>query len=156
VSASISPASVKDLWEIDRIERNAFPTPWSMELLRAAVLSKRYEVRVLRNSLAPVLGFSITHGSGEQCNLDNLAVDQPLRGQGFGSVLIRDWIERARTRQSAALTLQVNTANDAAQRLYQAFDFKTTRLLTGYYPNGDDAYQMEMALRPVQVFLNTM
>ena len=83
-------------------------------------------------------------------------MDQHLRGQGLGSVLIRDWIERARARQSTTLTLQVNTANDGAQRLYQAFDFKTTRLLTGYYPNGDDAYQMEMALRSVQYFLNTM
>ena len=156
MSASISPASVKDLWEIDRIERESFSTPWSMDLLRAAVLSKKYEVRVLRNSAAPVLGFTITHGSGEQSNLDNLAMDQPLRGQGLGSVLIRDWIERARARQSATLTLQVNTANEGAQRLYQAFDFKTTRLLAGYYPNGDHAYQMEMVLRSVQYFLNTM
>jgi ribosomal protein S18 acetylase RimI-like enzyme len=38
----------------------------------------------------------------------------------------------------------VNTSNVRAQKLYEEFDFKNLKLLVGYYPNGDDAYQMEM------------
>ena len=47
-----------------------------------------------------------------------------------------------------SLTLQVNTRNQAAERLYRAFSFRRVRLLTGYYPDGEDAYQMERDLTP--------
>ena len=54
-----------------------------------------------------------------------------------------DWIAHARRQRLAALTLQVNTRNLAAERLYRAFGFRRVRMLPGYYPNGEDAYQME-------------
>ena len=146
VQSGITVAALVDFHDINRIQRTAFPTPWSKELIRAAIVNEKYEVRVLRFEALPVVGFYISHGTRGKSNLDNVAVETHLRGQGLGSQLIRHWIERARQAGLTALSLQVNTANARAQELYKSFDFRAVRLLAAYYPNGDDAYQMEMAL----------
>ena len=102
----------------------------------------------------PVAGFYIAHATNGRSNLDNLAVDLHLRGMGMGRKLLEDWIERACLQKTSTLSLQVNTKNMGAQRLYQCFAFKKVRLLSGYYPNGDDAYQMEMPIKQQQMTAN--
>jgi [ribosomal protein S18]-alanine N-acetyltransferase len=145
---SIGAANLADVDGIDRIEHEAFNTPWSRELLRAAILNDGYRVRVLRSEAEGLLGFYIAHVMRDRSNLDNLAVERDLRSQGYGSHLIRDWMDDARSQRLETLSLQVNTANIRAQKLYEQFHFKTTRLLVAYYPNGDDAYQMECSVAP--------
>ena len=147
-SYRISPATIGDVAEIDRIEREAFATPWSVDLIRAAVSNQKYDVRVLRMELVPVVGFYISHLNGDCINLDNLAVDVPYRGLGFGRQLILDWKERSRFNDPRKLTLQVNTKNTGAQKLYQELGFRKRSLLVSYYPNGEDAYQMETRAIP--------
>ncbi|MCZ6473316.1 MAG: GNAT family N-acetyltransferase [SAR324 cluster bacterium] len=147
----ISAATLIDYPNIDRIQSNAFATPWSKELIRSAILNGKYDVRVMKVKHKPVAGFYIAHVTNGRSNLDNLAVDLHLRGMGMGRKLLEDWIERACLQKTATLSLQVNTKNKGAQRLYQCFAFKKVRLLSGYYPNGDDAYQMEMPIKQQQV-----
>jgi ribosomal-protein-alanine N-acetyltransferase len=142
----VSHALVADVGEIDRIEQAAFSTPWSRDLIRSAILNRRYLVRILRDAESRVTGFYIAHTVDGRSNLDNLAVEVGARRQGWGRCLVTDWILQVRRQSLSSLTLQVNTGNWAAQRLYRQFRFKPTRLLVGYYPNGEDAYQMEMPL----------
>ena len=143
----ISPASLDDLDEIDRIEQDAFNTPWSRELMRAAIVNDSYRVRVMRTQAEGLLGFYIAHPLRDRSNLDNLAVDRGARCQGWGSLLIDDWIDHARTLRLRMLSLQVNTANTRAQKLYERYQFRSAKLLVSYYPNGEDAFQMERLLR---------
>lgn len=145
---SIGPADTRDIAEMDRIEQEAFNTPWTRELLRAAISNSQYQVRVLRTADAELLGFYIAHSVKHRSNLDNLAVDNWARNKGYGSELIKDWMGGAGMEHKELLTLQVNTANKRAQKLYHRFKFETSRLLVSYYPNGDDAYQMQMRLNP--------
>jgi [ribosomal protein S18]-alanine N-acetyltransferase len=145
---AITAAMLVDIDAIDRIEQEAFNTPWSRDLLRAAILNDAYRVRILRTEDMGPIGFSIAHAMRGRSNLDNLAVERSTRGRGYGSQLIQDWIDEASSRQLESLSLQVNTANVRAQRLYEQFRFRTSKLLVAYYPNGDDAYQMERALTP--------
>ena len=128
---------------MDRIEQASFATPWNAELIRGAVLNRKYLVRVLR-AAGGVAGFYIAHTVDAASNLDNLVVDTALRDRGHGRRLLNDWIALAWEQRLYTLTLQVNIDNRGAQRLYRRFHFKQTRRLVGYYPNGDDAYQMEM------------
>jgi ribosomal-protein-alanine N-acetyltransferase len=144
--AVVTEAMLADIDAIDRIEQEAFNTPWSRDLLRAALLNEAYRVRILRTQDQGLLGFSIAHAIRGRSNLDNLAVDRSTRSRGYGSQLIEDWIDDACDRKLESLTLQVNTANVRAQKLYEQFRFRTAKLLVAYYPNGDDAYQMELAL----------
>jgi len=144
---AIRRAALSDMAELERIEREAFANPWSTQLMRAAVASSGYDVRVLHTARGSLLGFYIAHRDGPQSNLDNLAVDAPRRGRGHGTELLHDWIARSLRRSLHTLTLQVNVDNRAAQGLYQRFGFRTTQRLTAYYPNGEDAFEMERLLR---------
>ena len=138
----LEPALLNDVPTMDRLEQEAFSTPWSQELLRGAILNREYVVRVLRHPVHGLVGFYISHGVEERCNLDNLVVHPSFRNQGHGSALIQDWAQTALTRGLSRLTLQVNTANLEAQRLYARLGFHKKRLLVSYYPNGEDAFLM--------------
>ncbi len=141
----VGSASLNDVAEMDRIEQAAFSTPWSRELIRSAILNRKYQVRVLRTRERPVAGFYISHTTEQSSNLDNLVVEESARRQGHGRRLVNDWINESWEQSLSTLTLQVNTVNGGAQRLYRQFHFRPIRLLVGYYPNGDDAFQMEMS-----------
>lgn len=141
---TVVPASLADVPEMDRIEQAAFSTPWSRELIRGAILNQKYVVRALRTPEGTVAGFYIAHTIDQSSNLDNLVVAEQARRQGHGRRLLRDWIHQAWEQNLSTLTLQVNTKNSSAQRLYRQFHFRPVRLLVGYYPNGEDAFQMEM------------
>ena len=141
----IQRATLAEFHEINRIQGDAFATPWSKELIRGAIVNKKYEVRIIMAEQGFVAGFYIAHTIHDRSNLDNVAVDEPVRNVGYGRRLIQDWIDRAEMQQMATLSLQVNTSNTRAQKLYFEFEFEKTRLLAGYYPNGDDAYQLELA-----------
>jgi len=141
----VASAVLADVAEMDRIEQASFATPWNAELIRGAILNPKYIVRVLRMGQHEIAGFYIAHTVERASNLDNLVVDARLRSNGHGRRLINDWIHMAWEQRLFTLTLQVNIDNCGAQRLYRRFHFKQTRRLVGYYPNGDDAYQMEMA-----------
>jgi len=143
---AIIPAGSEDLPGMDRIEREAFSTPWSLDLMRGALANHRYRVRVMRGRHGRPIAFYIAHTTDNLSNLDNLAVTAASRRQGCGRRLVVDWIGHARRQRLAALTLQVNTRNQAAELLYRTFSFRRVRLLAGYYPNGEDAYQMEREL----------
>ena len=143
---AIVPAQTEDLLAMDRIEQEAFTTPWSLDLMRGALVNHRYRVRVMRGEHRRLIAFYIAHTTDDLSNLDNLAVNEASRRQGCGRRLVVDWIAHARRQRLAALTLQVNTRNQAAELLYRTFSFRRVRLLAGYYPNGEDAYQMEREL----------
>lgn len=140
----VAAAALADVPEMDRIEQAAFATPWSRELIRSAILNRKYQVRVLRTLELPVAGFYIAHATEQSSNLDNLVVHEGARRLGHGRRLLNDWIAESWGQSLATLTLQVNTGNSGAQKLYRQFHFRPIRLLVGYYPNGDDAFQMEM------------
>lgn len=148
MESGICPATLSDFHEVNRIQQEAFTTPWSTDLIRASIVNGKYEVRVLRDNTLPIAGFYIAHRTRDKFNLDNLAVVPQLRGRGLGTQLLLHWIERARLIRCDTVSLQVNTSNVGAQKLYRAHHFKSVRLLAGYYPNGDDAFQMELEVRP--------
>lgn len=64
--------------------------------------------------------------AGGDCLLEDLFVDSSARGAGLGRALVEATIGRARARGCRRVELDVNEANDAAQRLYGAFGFSST------------------------------
>jgi ribosomal-protein-alanine N-acetyltransferase len=143
---AIEPATQADLAGMDQLEREAFATPWSLDLMRGALGNHRYRVRVLRGGGGQLMAFYIAHTTDRTSNLDNLVVKAGSRRKGYGRHLLVDWIAHARRQRLATLSLQVNTRNQAAERLYRRFSFTRVRLLPSYYPDGEDAFQMEREL----------
>jgi len=138
--------TAQDIPALERIVRDSFENPWSTRLLLGAVRNHQYDVHVIRGTAQDAVAVTITHTVLDNSNLDMLAVAAAERGQGLGRHLTECWIERSRERELAWLTLQVNTRNNEARRLYESLGFYTARLLGEYYPNGDAAFDMRLRI----------
>jgi len=64
--------------------------------------------------------------AGGDCLLEDLYVDATARGVGLGHALVEATLDRARVRGCRRVELDVNEANEAAQRLYGSFGFSAT------------------------------
>ena len=138
--------TVLDIPALECIVRDSFENPWSTRLLLGAVRNEQYDVHVIRNDAGTALAVTIAHMVSSDSNLDMLAVSPPQRGHGIGRYLTKCWIERSRERGLTRLTLQVNSGNREAQRLYASLGFSTAGMLSDYYPNGDAAFDMHLRL----------
>jgi len=69
-----------------------------------------------------VEGFS-TFAGRPLVNVHDLVVDAAHRGRGIGTALLAEVERRARARGACRITLEVNAANEAAQRLYRRLGF---------------------------------
>jgi ribosomal-protein-alanine N-acetyltransferase len=80
--------------------------------------------------------------------ISNVAVAPMYRGQGIGSGLIRELIERARKRGASFLTLEVRQSNIPARRLYEKFGFCDVGCRRNYYDKPiEDAINMTLFLK---------
>jgi GNAT superfamily N-acetyltransferase len=64
--------------------------------------------------------------AGGDCLLEDLFVDDAARGAGLGRALVETTLARARARGCRRVELDVNEANETAQRLYGSFGFSAT------------------------------
>ena len=64
--------------------------------------------------------------AGGDCLLEDLYVDAAARGAGLGRALVEATLARARARGCRRVELDVNEANETAQRLYGSFGFSAT------------------------------
>jgi GNAT superfamily N-acetyltransferase len=60
---------------------------------------------------------------GEECELEDLFVDDSARGSGLGRALVQAAVERARARGCRRMQLNTNEANPAAVALYESAGF---------------------------------
>ncbi len=71
-----------------------------------------------------------------------LAVLEPYRSLGIGSVLIRQFIESAGVYGVINIRLEVRTDNVRGIGFYQKHGFLVTSIMRNYYSDGSDAYVM--------------
>jgi len=111
-SVSVTPDQVRRTLDTFRRE------PWRG---RAAVL----EVDGAVQGMALLVSFWSNEFSGEVCQVDELYVAPPARGQGHGTSLFAA-LERGElwTPRPAALALGVTPGNARARRLYESLGFK--------------------------------
>lgn len=143
---TVELGTTQDITALERIVHDSFENPWSTRLLLGAVRNHQYDVHVIRGETQAAIAVTITHTVLSSSNLDMLAVAPLERGQGIGRYLTECWIERSRVRRLSRLTLQVNTRNREARRLYESLGFRLVRMLSDYYPNGEAAFEMRLGL----------
>ena len=77
---------------------------------------------------------------GEEAHITEIAVREPLRGNGIGELLLIGSLRSAMEYGSKVMTLEVRVSNFIAQRLYEKYDFKLVGTRKAYYAdNREDA-----------------
>lgn len=122
----------QDLSTVIRIEKRAYPFPWSAgifrDCLRAGCMAWICE------SNQDIRGYAIlTSGAGEG-HILNLCVDPDHQQQGIGALLLKTLLATAGVAEVLTLFLEVRPSNKAALRLYEKFGFNEAGIRNNYYP----------------------
>jgi [ribosomal protein S18]-alanine N-acetyltransferase len=134
-----------DLGEIERIERHAYPTPWSRSMF-AGELAKPSSVCVGaydEENLQRLAGYLIVSRYVDAWHIMNIAVDDAYRRRGVAKQLLDELFATTAGDSLRGYTLEVRISNQRAISLYEHAGFRITGVRRGYYTdNREDAYVM--------------
>ena len=137
--------TLSDLGGIERVERRAYPTPWSRSMF-AGELSKPSSFCIGAFEGAPkprLAGYLIVSRYVDAWHIMNLAVDEAYRRRGIARRLLDELFEATAGDAMRGYTLEVRISNLPAIALYEAAGFRVSGVRRGYYTdNREDAYVM--------------
>jgi ribosomal-protein-alanine N-acetyltransferase len=131
-----------DLAAIERVERRAYPTPWSRTMF-AGEIAKATSLCFGGFAGDQLAGYVIVSRHVDAWHVMNVAVDDPFRGQGLGQRLLETVFKETANDGTRGYTLEVRVSNHGAIRLYERLAFQPTGIRRGYYTdNREDALIM--------------
>lgn len=137
----ISSMTLEDFYQIEPVFITEFDDFWKPENLKSELenLNSKYIV-AKENGL--VVGFAGLWFSVDDAHITNIVVRKSYRQQGIGNALLKVLIELGKVKES--LTLEVNTQNEIAQKLYLKHGFENLGIRKKYYGGIQDAYIMTL------------
>ena len=133
-----------DLDAIERIERRAYPTPWSRSMF-AGELAKPSSIGLgaVDADGARLVAYLIVSRYVDAWHVMNLAVDPSHRSRGIAKRLLEELFEATAADSRRGYTLEVRVSNKPAIGLYERAGFRATGVRRGYYTdNREDALIM--------------
>lgn len=125
-----------DIPEIMAIEKESFPTPWTMGMFKKELESTHSWclcVRINTPGENIVAAYIIFWLIADEAHLLNLAVKKEYRGQGLAFNLMKAMKEIAGKNEAVAQTLEVRESNTEAIKLYQKCGFVVKGVRPRYY-----------------------
>ena len=131
----IRPLRLDDLEEVMAIEPTAFgPNHWSRQSFVQELNKPESLYFVARHAQSKILlGYSGFWIIGQESHITTLAVHTQYRRQYVGEQLLINNILASRQCGALWLTLEVRASNEAAQKLYSKYGFRTINVRPHYY-----------------------
>ncbi len=151
MNLEIRRLTLSDLDEIEGIEREAYPTPWSRSMF-AGELAKPSSMSLggYDPEQGSLVGYLIISRYVDAWHIMNIAVTQPYRRHGIALSLLDELFARTETDARRGYTLEVRVSNTSAIALYERAGFYSTGVRRGYYTdNREDALIMWRDPMPV-------
>src|SRR5687767_10221283 len=133
-----------DLNDIERIERESYPTPWSRSMF-AGELAKPSSISLgaFDRETGELVGYLVISRYVDAWHVMNIAVTPPHRRRGVASVLLERLFELTGSDDRRGYTLEVRVSNEGAIKLYERLGFVARGVRRGYYTdNREDALIM--------------
>lgn len=141
--AKFRDMTLHDLDRIMELELENFTAPWFKE---------HYEYELKENPFArmrvlciaeEIIGYFGLWVLFEEAQLTTIAVKEAYKGQGYGTMLLRECIRLANEMGCERISLEVRVSNTRAQKLYESAGFEVISTRPQYYEdNQEDAYLM--------------
>ncbi|HEY6660448.1 MAG TPA: ribosomal protein S18-alanine N-acetyltransferase [Pyrinomonadaceae bacterium] len=149
----ITRMSEHDLIEVVEIEEQSGLSRWGWAAYYAELQGGNRDLmliaRVARSSIieGAIAGYIIARDTAGELHINNVAVRSEYRRRGIGAALLNRVLEEARRREAKAAFLEVRSANQAAQMLYEKSGFKAIARRADYYSEPqEDAVVMSLVL----------
>jgi len=120
-----------DLFEVHEIEKECFPSAWSMKAFEEAVESLESVVLYMLCNDA-MIGYFVGFGVEDEYNIYNIAIKPKYHRRGFGWFLLNQVIENHCKRYDKYF-LEVRKSNKEAIGLYYKYGFRYVYERRGYY-----------------------
>ena len=134
---------LSDIEEICRIEKEAFPTPWTSGAFYNELTNNQFAKYIVMEVDGNIAGYGGMWVIGDEAHVTNIAVRAEYRGRKLGERLVRELQRTAFLFGAQRMTLEVRVSNHIARRLYEKLGFYSVGLRRGYYTdNGEDAVIM--------------
>ena len=135
---------LRDLNEVEEIERVSYPTPWSRSMF-ASELSKPSSLCLgaFDSETGRLVGYLVISRYVDAWHVMNVAVAESYRRRGIASALLERLFAVTESDPRRGYTLEVRVSNTGAIRLYEQLGFEARGLRRGYYTdNREDALIM--------------
>ena len=135
---------LRDLGDIERIERRSYPTPWSRSMF-ASEIAKPSSICLgaFDAETDGLLGYLIISRYVDAWHVMNVAVEPAHRRRGIATALLDRLFELTAEDGRRGYTLEVRVSNTHAIQLYERLGFQGRGIRRGYYTdNREDALIM--------------
>jgi len=133
-----------DIPDVMEIERLSFITPWTEGMFRAQLASGDRTINLVLADGEELVGYAAAWIAYDEIHLLSIAVVPATRRCGFGAEILREVVDRGRTRGAERVILEVREGNAAARAFYGKHGFVTIGVRRRYYSDtGEDAIVME-------------
>ena len=137
----ITEMTLTDLENMKDTLYSDFDNFWSYNVLKKE-LENENTTYIIAKEKDVVVGFAGISICLDEATLNNIVVKKSCRGRGLGGELLESLIDICSDFNIKTFTLEVNTTNEPAIRLYKKFGFKNLGIRKKYYNNTQDAYIM--------------
>ena len=137
-----------DLPLVSDIERRSYDFPWSHGVFRDCLLASYVCVVLERGE--EIAGYAILSIAAGEAHILNLCVDRTFRALGYGTRLLNEILEHARSAEVREVFLEVRPSNSSALSLYHKQGFRKIADRPAYYqaPKGrEDADVLAKTLK---------
>jgi [ribosomal protein S18]-alanine N-acetyltransferase len=145
MTAELRPLTLDDLGDIEGIERESYPTPWSRSMF-AGELAKPSSISLGAYDVDTddrLIGYLIVSRYVDAWHVMNVAVAPPYRRNGVARQLMAELFRLTEGDPRRGYTLEVRVSNASAIALYEHLGFQSTGVRRGYYTdNREDALIM--------------
>jgi ribosomal-protein-alanine N-acetyltransferase len=135
----VRQAERADLLAVHRIEQASFPQPWPFDAFERYLDEPGFLVADDGTVLGYVVADSVPNHGRPLGHIKDIAVREPVRGEGIGSTLLERALGVLAARGVSSVKLEVRESNTVAQRLYREYGFVHRRTVPRYYSDGEDA-----------------
>ena len=135
---------LRDLGDVERIERGSYPTPWSRSMF-ASEIAKPSSICLgaFDAETDELLGYLIISRYVDAWHVMNVAVEPSYRRRGIATALLDRLFELTADDGRRGYTLEVRVSNTHAIALYERLGFQGRGIRRGYYTdNREDALIM--------------
>jgi ribosomal-protein-alanine N-acetyltransferase len=135
----IRRATPEDIPALISLERRAATAAhWTTEQYEAAFARAPLRQFLVVEEQSGVQGFIVGRAIGEEWEIENIAVAEPIRSRGLGTRLLGEFLDLARGRGARAVFLEVRESNLAARRLYEKWVFIESGRRRRYYRDPEE------------------
>lgn len=144
-SIEISKMTIQDVNLLKSELEEKFDNFWTYRILKSEIdnINSRYIVAKINMEIVGFAGIIIACDTAE---IMNIVSKKDKRGLGIGSKMLDSLINLAKQNNCSNITLEVNSSNIPAIKLYEKFNFKQVGLRKKYYNNTYDAILMTLYL----------